>query len=263
MSLIPPHPPLQMFYRSGPQPCPYLPDRMERKLFTRLLGTQAAAVNATLTQAGFRRSHDIAYRPVCIGCAACVPVRIPVDRFAPGRTMRRLMRHNRDLRFEARPALATDEQFLLFSAYQASRHGDSDMSRMTRGDYRAMVEEGAVDTQMFELRARTAPSNTGGGPEREAAAADAPLLGAMLVDRLQDGYSAVYSFYRPDLPERSLGTQMVLSLVEQARAEGLPHIYLGYWIEHSRKMAYKARFQPLERLGVDGWVDLTLPAPIA
>lgn len=247
MSLIPPHPPLQMFYRSGPQPCPYLPGRMERKLFTRLLGTQAAAVNATLTQAGFRRSHDIAYRPVCIGCAACVPVRIPVDRFAPGRTMRRLARRNQDLRFETRPAIATDEQFRLFSAYQMSRHGDSDMSRMTQADYRAMVEEGAVDTRMVELRAPA--------PQPDAA----PLLGAMLVDRLQDGYSAVYSFYRPDLPERSLGTQMVLSLVEQARVEGLPYIYLGYWIEHSRKMAYKARFQPLERLSVDGWVALTPP----
>ncbi|MDG3441511.1 arginyltransferase [Nitrospirillum amazonense] len=240
MSVIPPHSrPLQQFYRSGPMPCPYLPGRMERKLFTRLVGQQASGVNSALSRAGFRRSHDIVYRPVCSGCAACVPVRIPVATFSPNKTMRKVMRANADLVAGVQPASATAEQFQVFASYQAARHSDSDMSRMGMTDYAAMIEEGQVDSRLYTLR-------DGGGT----------LMGAILTDRLDDGFSAVYSFYNPDMPERSLGTHLILTLVDQARREGLPHVYLGYWIEGSRKMDYKRRFQPLEALGRDGWLPL-------
>lgn len=240
MSVIPPHHrPLQQFFRSGPMPCPYLPGRVERKLFTRLSGIHAAEVNSTLSRAGFRRSHDIVYRPVCPSCQECVPVRIPVGGFTPSRSQRRVLRTNHDLTVGMVPATATTEQFRLFADYQASRHGDSDMARMGMADFAAMIDEGRADTYLLEAR-------DGGGR----------LEAAMLIDRLQDGYSAVYCYYDAEQEARSLGSFMILSLVESARAQGLPYVYLGYWIAGSRKMAYKARFHPLEALTPDGWVRL-------
>lgn len=227
---------LHYFYRSVPMPCPYLAGRVERKLFTRLTGADAAALNSLLSQAGFRRSHDIIYRPVCSGCQACVPVRIAVRRFTPSRSMRRTMNRNTDLMLEERPAIATGEQYALFHRYQLSRHGDSDMARMSFRDYAAMTEEGGSDTRVFELRR---------GARQ--------LVGAILADRLSDGYSAVYSFFEPKEIRRSLGTQLVLSLAQRAAAEGREHVYLGYWVRDSRKMAYKARFDALEALTGGRW----------
>jgi arginine-tRNA-protein transferase len=246
MSVIPPpNRPLQQFFRSGPMPCPYIVGRIERKLFTRLGGHGAAEVNSVLSEAGFRRSHDIVYRPVCPGCSACIPVRIPVARFEPGRTMKRIARLNAGLVFTQGPASATVEQFRLFSAYQASRHGDSDMARMTLSEYSAMIDEGRADTHVYELRE-----------------ASGRLVGAILTDRLNDGLSAVYSFFDAAMDRHSLGTTLVLCLIERALGLGLAHVYLGYWIAESRKMAYKARFRPLEGLGPRGWQCLT-PVPPA
>jgi arginine-tRNA-protein transferase len=225
---------LQHFFRSVPMPCPYVDGRIERKLFTRLAHPDGTALNTLLSQAGFRRSHDILYRPVCPACQACVPVRIRARDLHEGASLRRIRRRNRDLAVEARPAVATAEQFALFARYQASRHGDSDMARMSESDYVAMIEEGGVDCRMLELR-------DGGGH----------LAGAVLADRLSDGFSAVYSFFDPDEGPRSLGTDLILRLVDQANHLELPFVYLGYWIAESQKMRYKARFRPLEAL-VDG-----------
>lgn len=227
---------LQHFFRSGPMPCPYIPGRIERKLFTRLSGPNAAALNSMLSRAGFRRSHDIIYRPVCPSCRACLPVRIPAAQFRPGRTMRRIQSINADLAIVERPARATEEDYGLFLEYQRHRHGDSDMARMSEADFATMVEEGNAGTSLFEFR------DAGG-----------TLAGVMLTDRLEDGFSAVYSYFDPREDRRSLGTFMILSLVRQALHEGLPYVYLGYWIEDSRKMAYKQRFQPLEVLTEAGW----------
>jgi arginine-tRNA-protein transferase len=227
---------LHHFFRSGPLPCPYLPGRVERKLFTRLSGPDAAALNSILSQAGFRRSHDIVYRPVCPGCRACVPVRIPVDRFAPNRTQRRIAKANADLSATPCPPRDTVEQYELFRRYQRNRHEDSDMARMSQGDFSAMVEEGAAAAGLHEFRTP-----------------DGRLVGVILADRLSDGFSAVYSFFDPEDGQRSMGTYMILALVEMARREGLPHVYLGYWISDCRKMAYKARFRPVETLTADGW----------
>ncbi|WP_029006742.1 arginyltransferase [Azospirillum halopraeferens] len=241
MSIISPHTrPLQQFFRSGPMPCPYLPGRVERKLFTRLNGPYAAEVNSTLSRAGFRRSHDIVYRPVCPTCSACVPVRIPVAAFTPSRSLRRVWRSNAGLTLAEVPAVATIEQYRLFSGYQASRHGDSDMARMAMADFAAMVDEGRAETSLLEARD-----------------SDGRLIGCVLTDRLADGFSAVYSFYDAAQDDRSLGTFLILALIERARAAAIPYVYLGYWIQHSRKMAYKARFQPLEALGPEGWHRLT------
>jgi leucyl-tRNA---protein transferase len=240
MSVIPPlQRPLVQFFRSGPLPCPYLAGQVERKLFTRLSGPLAGQVNSDLCRAGFRRSHDVVYRPVCEGCAACIPVRVPVARFRPGRTMRRVARANADLRVGLEAPAATAELFTLFQDYQANRHAESDMARMSFGDFTDMLEEGAQASRLLCLRD-----------------ADGRLWGCMLIDMLSDGCSAVYSFFDTGSTRPSLGTQLVLALIEWVRAAGRAHVYLGYYIAGSRKMAYKVRFQPIEGLSSQGWRDL-------
>lgn len=243
MSIIPPGlSRLLQFYLSGPLPCPYLPGQIERKLFTRLTGDEAmdVEVNATLTRAGFRRSHDIVYRPACSECNACVPVRIPVHSFKPSRSLRRIAATNRDLTLEITTPEATHEIYELFMAYQSVRHPDSDMARMSFEDFAHMLHEGESATHIYQLRTRSGA-----------------LAGAILTDHVSDGLSAVYSFFAPDAPRRSLGVQLIMTLVEEAERQNLPYVYLGYWIAASRKMAYKARFRPLQALSPQGWEWMT------
>lgn len=230
----------QFFYTTAPLPCPYVPGRTERKVVTEITGPEADTLHDRLSRAGFRRSHNIAYAPVCPSCQACVPIRIPVARFVPDRTLRRIARTNQHTEGFEITARATAEQFQLFQRYQQARHGEGDMASMSFYDYRAMVEDTPISTQMVEFR----------DP-------DSPLLGACLIDRLGDGLSAVYSFFSPELARRSLGTYAVLWLIARARALGLPYVYLGYWVPESRKMAYKARFRPTEILSGGIWRALT------
>jgi len=235
--------PFRQFFATSPVACPYIVGRAERKLIVELGGSGAALFYDDLSRAGFRRSHHFAYRPACRGCSSCVPVRIAVDRFTHTRSTRRIRNINRDLSGCLIKARATPEQFQLFSAYQRSRHSDSDMASMTYGDYRGMVEDTPVRTGIAEFRDISGE-----------------LVAASLVDLLDDGISAVYSFYDPQQPRRSLGIWSVLWLVEQSRRHGQPFVYLGYWISDSPKMAYKARFPALERL-VDGtWTEFASDA---
>jgi arginyl-tRNA--protein-N-Asp/Glu arginylyltransferase len=239
MSIIPPSlSRLLQFYLSGPLPCPYLPGQVERKLFTRLADDEAVntEINAMLTRAGFRRSHDIVYRPACPACNACVPVRIPARLFAPSRSLKRIAARNRDLTLEIAGAKASDELYNLFLAYQRARHADSDMALMSQPDFALMLGEGKAETRLYGLRD-----------------ARGVLLGCMIADLVGDGLSAVYSFFTPDESRRSLGAQLVLDLIDEARKENLTYVYLGYWIAEARKMSYKKRFQPLQALGPDGW----------
>ncbi len=239
MSIIPPGlSRLLQFYLSGPLPCPYLPDRVERKLFTRLTGDPShdAEINGALTRAGFRRSHDIVYRPACPNCTACVPVRIPVRLFKHSRSLKRIAAANRDLRLELVGPDVTEEQYSLFMAYQNARHPDSDMARMSRFEFVSMLREGEADTHIYQLRDK-----------------DNSLLGGIITDHVNDGLSAVYSFFAPGEARRSLGVQMILTLIGEAQRCGLSYVYLGYWISAARKMAYKARFRPLQALGPQGW----------
>ncbi|AQS85163.1 MAG: arginyltransferase [Acetobacter aceti] len=229
----------QFFYTTAPQPCPYLPDRMERKVVTDLSGPNAEALHDRLSRAGFRRSHAIAYAPVCNGCTACVPIRIPVQRFVPSRTQKRSIKANSDLQGFEVPAKATAEQFVLFRQYQLARHATGDMASMNFADYRSMVEDTPIDTFMVEFRS----------PENH-------LMAVSLVDALSDGLSAVYSFYDPTDSTRSLGSFAVLWLVQQAKRRRLPYVYLGYWIAQSPKMAYKTNFRPAEILSRGNWRDL-------
>jgi arginine-tRNA-protein transferase len=229
------------FYTTAPLPCPYLDGRFERKLVTELSGPDGKRLHEALSRAGFRRSHAIAYAPACPNCRSCIPVRILVDEFQPDRTMRRVQKACSDIVISKGPARATGEQYRLFSRYQDRRHSGSDMALMGFYDYRSMVEDSPIDTFVIELR----------GPDNR-------LMGACLGDALSDGLSAVYSFYETEDPRKSLGTRIVLWLIEEAKRLGLPYVYLGYWIAESRKMAYKTRFKPLEAFGPSGWAPLKL-----
>jgi arginine-tRNA-protein transferase len=238
MTYKPPRRP-QFFYTTAPLPCPYVPGRTERKVVTEIAGPEATGLHDRLSRAGFRRSHNIAYAPVCPGCQACVPIRIPVAHFQPGRTLRRIAQANRDVDGYDVPARATAEQFQLFQRYQQARHGEGDMATMSFYDYRAMIEDTPIETSVVEFRDR-----------------DDRLVGGCLTDRLGDGLSAVYSFFAPDLERRSLGTYAILWLIGRARELDLPYVYLGYWVPDSRKMAYKARFRPSEILVGGTWRTL-------
>ncbi len=230
----------QFFYTTAPLPCPYVEGRTERKVVTEIAGQDADLLHDRLSRAGFRRSHNIAYAPVCPTCNSCVPIRIPVATFETDRTLRRIVKANAAvLGFEA-PARATSEQFHVFQRYQQTRHTDGDMATMSFYDYRAMVEDTPIETTMVEFRDT-----------------DERLLGGCLTDRLGDGLSAVYSFFTPGLERRSLGTYAILWLVQRARTLNLPYVYLGYWVPESRKMTYKARFRPCEILAGGIWRQLT------
>src|SRR5260370_5081994 len=235
--------PFRQFFATSPVACPYVSGRAERKLIVELGGSGAALFYDDLSRAGFRRSHRFAYRPACRGCSSCVPVRIAVGRYSHTRSTRRSRNTNRDSSGRLIGARATPEQFRLFSAYQRLRHSDSDMASMSYGDYRGMVEDTPVRTAIAEFR-----DGRGG------------LVAASLIDLLDDGVSAVYSFYDPLQPNRGLGPWSVLWLVEQCQRRGQPFGYPRYWTADRPKMAYKARFPALERFAAGAWTHFSLSA---
>ena len=228
------------FYLTAPSPCPYLAGKEERKVFTHLVGERAGELNNILTQGGFRRSQSIAYRPACEGCRSCVSVRVIAEEFRPTRSMRRIANRNADVVSEMKIAVPTSEQYAIFRGYLDSRHRDGGMADMTVLDYAMMVEDSHIETRIIEYR------------RRDGGRAD-DLLAVALTDVLADGLSMVYSFFEPDEAPRSLGTLMVLDHIERAQRMGLAYVYLGYWVRGSRKMDYKGRFLPQERLTPDGW----------
>ena len=237
------------FYLTAPSPCPYLPGREERKVFTHLIGRRSVSLNDQLTQSGFRRSQTIAYRPACERCRACVSVRVIVSEFQPTASMRRVAARNVDVIGNAIPPRPTSEQYSLFRGYLDSRHADGGMADMSVLDYSMMVEDSHVDTRIVEYRRRGPDSRINGRGQ-------GPLLGVALTDLLADGLSMVYSFYSADEAARSIGTFMILDHIQRATRMGLPYVYLGYWVNGSRKMDYKSRFLPQERLMPDNWTRI-------
>ena len=233
------------FWLTDPAPCPYLPGQFERKLFTELRGQRAAETAEQLGRMGFRRSQNVAYRPACDSCRACVSVRIPVAEFTPSASQRRLARANADLISREHAPWSTPEQYALLREYLGQRHPDGGMTDMDALDYADMVEQTPVETRLVEYR----------GP-------DGVLVAAAIVDAQEDGLSMIYSFYRAgDRTRPGLGTFAILDQIERARAAGAAYVYLGYWVPGGRRMDYKARFRPLEYLTRDGWSrDPGLPA---
>jgi arginyl-tRNA--protein-N-Asp/Glu arginylyltransferase len=234
------------FYLTAPSPCPYLPGQEERKVFTHLVGERAAELNDLLTHGGFRRSQSIAYRPACENCRACISVRVLVDEFKPSRSMRRILDQNRDLIGDIRNGAPTSEQYSVFRTYLDARHRDGGMADMSVLDYAMMVEDSHVETRIVEYRRRGPDSAINGRGRGD-------LMAVALTDVLGDGLSMVYSFFEPGAAARSLGSFMILDHIARARRMGLAFVYLGYWVQGSRKMDYKGRFLPQERLTSEGW----------
>ena len=223
------------FYVTAPQPCPYLAERMERKLFTALQGEQAEKLNDSLSKQGFRRSQNVLYRPSCAECTACLSARIDVARFTPSRSQSRVLRRNRDLARRATSPWATEEQYALFRYYLDSRHATGGMADMDMFEFAAMVEETPVRTRLVEYSDPSAAHDARHG-----------LRAVCLTDILDDGLSMVYSFFDPAEDRSSLGTHVILDHVRIAQEMGLPYVYLGYWVPGSPKMDYKSRFSAIE-----------------
>lgn len=238
-----------LFYATAPYPCSYLPGRQARSQVMVPDG-DLAALYGQLIRYGFRRSGGYIYRPYCSGCQACVPVRVPVARFVPSRSQRRAWARHANLQARWLPAQASAEHYALYQRYQHARHPGGGMDQDSVQQYADMVESSPVDTCLAEFRD---PSASGSG--------SGTLRMVSLIDRLPDGLSAVYTFFDPDTPASSYGTYNVLWQIEQARLLGLPHVYLGYWIAGSPKMAYKTRFQPLQHLAHGHWQDLASSPP--
>ena len=200
------------FYLTAPSPCPYLEGQEERKVFTHLVGDRAGELNDLLTHGGFRRSQSIAYRPACEGCRACVSVRVVAADFAPSRNMRRIAERNSDIVGEMRDPAPTSEQYSVFRAYLDARHRDGGMADMTVLDYAMMIEDSHVDTRLVEYRRR--------GPDfRITGRGTGHMLAVALTDVLSDGLSMVYSFFDPDVADRSLGTFMTFSTISSGQTD--------------------------------------------
>jgi leucyl-tRNA---protein transferase len=236
------------FFVTNPSPCPYLPGKVERKVFTELSGRNASELNEALGRIGFRRSQSVAYRPSCIDCSACVSVRVLAAEFKPNGSQRRLLRKHRDIEVAACKPWTTEEQYQLLRHYLAQRHPGGGMAEMDEHDFADMVEQTAVDTYVIEYR----EASIDGQPGR--------LIGACLTDQHSDGLSMIYSFFDVGPESRKgLGTFIILDHIIRAGRAGLPYVYLGYWVEGSERMQYKTAFRPLERLGRDGWRRMDEP----
>ncbi|MEE4451881.1 arginyltransferase [Novosphingobium resinovorum] len=230
------------FFVTSPAPCPYLPGRSERKVFTELKGPHADSLNDALGRIGFRRSQTVAYRPSCIDCNACISVRVVASEFRASRTQKRTLDAHSDLVTTVCRPWSTSEQFDLLQRYLSVRHPEGGMTTMDEVDFADMVEHTPVTSYVIEYRE---PSRDGVVPGR--------LIGACLTDRQCDGLSMIYSFYDPASERQGLGNYIILDHIRRANDMGLGYVYLGYWVEGSARMQYKVRYRPLEKLGRSGW----------
>jgi arginine-tRNA-protein transferase len=232
---------LLQFYATSPYPCSYLPGRDARSQVATPTHLIDAEVYSALVRRGFRRSGAFTYRPHCLNCKACIPVRLPVAELQYSRAQRRAIRNHAELTVRQRPLAFFAEHYALYSRYQNARHAGGGMDEDGHEQYAHFLLQSNVDTRLIEF--------SEGDTVRMVS----------IIDVLEDGLSSVYTFYDPDVPGASFGTYNILWQARQCSTLELPYLYLGYWIADSRKMAYKSRFSPIEGL-IDGhWQTLELP----
>ena len=223
------------FYISTTHECGYLPDAAA----TSLVADPEAELNmelySQLIQLGFRRSGDIVYRPHCSECKQCIPIRIPTDAFSPSRSQRRLWKKNDDLEIISLPCEFHEDHYQMYRRYQAVRHPGGSMDVDDRDRYIDFFTADGLETRLVEFRLQGV------------------LLSVAVVDWLPAGLSAVYTFFEPEHADRGLGAYAILWQIMRSRDVGLPHVYLGYWIEDCDKMSYKSSYRPYELFVQNRW----------
>ena len=227
------------FFITPEHDCSYLQGYKAQTLFTDPASTVDTPTYTELTQLGFRRSGKHIYRPHCKNCKACISTRILVKDFSPSRNQKRLLNKNSDIDWKSWPPSLREDYFRLYCLYINARHVDGDMHPPSLDQFESFLVEGRSEARFYEMRLNSR------------------LVGVSVVDWINDGVSAIYTFFDPAEGKRSLGSFAILKLIEECRQKGLEHVYLGYWIRNSEKMNYKIRFIPLQLFIEGNWYTVT------